>query len=66
MGVSFVRPLATARETQATCARRHAPDEFLQACILVAAAARDLRTILAKRVPVDDFALAELTPRPFE
>ena len=33
--------------------------EFLRACILVAAAARELRTALAKRAPRDDSALAE-------
>jgi hypothetical protein len=33
--------------------------EFLRACILVAAAARELRTALAKRAPRDDSALTE-------
>ena len=33
--------------------------EFLRACILVANAARELRTALAKRTPRDDSALVE-------
>ena len=33
--------------------------EFLRACILVATAARELRTALTKRVPRDDLARRE-------
>jgi hypothetical protein len=35
--------------------------EFLRACILVAAAVRELRAALAKGAPCDDSALAELS-----